>query len=138
MICVLGDAHLDVVVCPNGPIAGETDTPSRTWVGAGGQAANVAAWVCALGTADLSVGVAARALAEALARTQPRDEPAAGLVHGTLYARHILDGGRDARQAVPRLICVGLRAHAGKNHEHAAAWRGGKRNEADLDGVGHR
>ena len=51
------------------------------------------AWVCALGTADLSVGVAARALAEALARTQPRDDPAAGLVHGTLYARHILDVG---------------------------------------------
>ena len=49
MICVLGDAHLDVVVCPKGPIAEETDTPSRTWVGAGGQAANVAAWVCALG-----------------------------------------------------------------------------------------
>jgi sugar/nucleoside kinase (ribokinase family) len=49
VICVLGDAHLDVVVCPGGPIAEETDTPSRTWVGAGGQAANVAAWICALG-----------------------------------------------------------------------------------------
>jgi len=49
VICVLGDAHLDVVVCPEEPIAEETDTPSRTWVGAGGQAANVAAWICALG-----------------------------------------------------------------------------------------
>jgi sugar/nucleoside kinase (ribokinase family) len=49
VICVLGDAHLDVVVCPEVPIAAETDTPSRTWVGAGGQAANVAAWICALG-----------------------------------------------------------------------------------------
>ena len=49
MICVLGDAHLDVVVRPGGPIAPETDTPARTWVGAGGQAANVAAWICALG-----------------------------------------------------------------------------------------
>jgi len=49
VICVLGDAHLDVVVCPQGPIAEETDTPSSTWVGAGGQAANVAAWVRALG-----------------------------------------------------------------------------------------
>ena len=48
-ICVLGDAHLDVVVCPDGPVAEETDTPARTWVGAGGQAANVAAWISVLG-----------------------------------------------------------------------------------------
>ena len=49
MICVLGDAHVDVVVRLGGQIAPETDTPARTWVGAGGQAANVAAWICALG-----------------------------------------------------------------------------------------
>ena len=49
LFCVLGDAHLDVVVCPEGPVAEETDTPARTWVGAGGQAANVAAWIAALG-----------------------------------------------------------------------------------------
>ena len=49
MICVLGDAHLDVVVSARGPVAEETDTPARTAVGAGGQAANVAAWVTALG-----------------------------------------------------------------------------------------
>ena len=48
-ICVLGDAHLDVVVRPAGPVAAETDTPARTWVGVGGQAANVAAWISALG-----------------------------------------------------------------------------------------
>jgi ribokinase len=48
-ICVLGDAHLDVIVCPCGPLAEETDTPARTAAGAGGQAANVAAWVAALG-----------------------------------------------------------------------------------------
>src|SRR5256885_13569766 len=51
------------------------------------------AWIGTLGTADLSVGAAARALAEALARTEPRDDGAMGLVHGTLYARHILDVG---------------------------------------------
>src|SRR5205807_7357787 len=51
------------------------------------------AWIGTLGIADLSVGVAARGLAEALARTEPRDVGAAGLVHGTLYARHILDLG---------------------------------------------
>lgn len=49
MICVLGDAFLDVVVRPAGPIAAETDTPAVTSVGAGGQAANVAAWITALG-----------------------------------------------------------------------------------------
>ena len=49
LFCTLGDAHLDVVVCPDGPVAEETDTPARTWVGAGGQAANVAAWIAALG-----------------------------------------------------------------------------------------
>ncbi len=49
MICVLGDAHLDVIVSARGPVAEQTDTPARTSVGVGGQAANVAAWVVALG-----------------------------------------------------------------------------------------
>jgi sugar/nucleoside kinase (ribokinase family) len=49
VICVLGDANLDVIVRVSGPVAAETDTAARTWVGAGGQAANVAAWVTALG-----------------------------------------------------------------------------------------
>jgi sugar/nucleoside kinase (ribokinase family) len=49
VICVLGDAHLDVVVRRLGPVADDTDTPSQTVLGVGGQAANVAAWVVALG-----------------------------------------------------------------------------------------
>ena len=49
MICVLGDAHLDVIVSLAGPVARETDTPATISVGAGGQAANVAAWITALG-----------------------------------------------------------------------------------------
>jgi len=49
LICVLGDAHLDVVVTISGPIAPDTDTAARTMVTPGGQAANVAAWVAALG-----------------------------------------------------------------------------------------
>ncbi|HEX4256597.1 MAG TPA: PfkB family carbohydrate kinase [Streptosporangiaceae bacterium] len=48
-ICLLGDAHLDVVVQLSGPVAEETDTPARTVVGVGGQAANVAAWIAGLG-----------------------------------------------------------------------------------------
>jgi ribokinase len=49
VICVLGDAHIDVVVALSGPPAAETDTPASTVLAAGGQAANVAAWVMALG-----------------------------------------------------------------------------------------
>jgi ribokinase len=49
MICVLGDAHLDVIVSLAAPVAQEADTPATTSVGAGGQAANVAAWITALG-----------------------------------------------------------------------------------------
>lgn len=49
LICVLGDANLDVVVSLAGPVAEETDTPAVTFTGAGGQAANVAAWITALG-----------------------------------------------------------------------------------------
>jgi sugar/nucleoside kinase (ribokinase family) len=49
VICVLGDAHLDVVVRMSGPLTEETDTPATTCFGVGGQAANVAAWICALG-----------------------------------------------------------------------------------------
>ena len=49
MICTLGDLLLDVIVRLDGPIADDTDTYGRTRVGLGGQAANVAAWVVALG-----------------------------------------------------------------------------------------
>src|SRR6266700_1611406 len=49
VICVLGDLNLDVVARLSGPVAPETDTAATTSAGAGGQAANVAAWVTALG-----------------------------------------------------------------------------------------
>jgi ribokinase len=49
VICVLGDALLDVVVRMRGPLTEETDTPATTSFGVGGQAANVAAWITALG-----------------------------------------------------------------------------------------
>ena len=73
LICVLGDAHLDVVVCAGGPVAEETDTPARTSLGVGGQAANVAAWVVALGgrarlIAARGTDLASRLVAGELAR----------------------------------------------------------------------
>ncbi len=60
MICALGDLLLDVVVRLDGPIAEDTDTYGRTRVAPGGQAANVAAWVAALGGRTRFVGVRAR------------------------------------------------------------------------------
>jgi sugar/nucleoside kinase (ribokinase family) len=72
-ICVLGDAHLDVVVQLSGPVAQETDTPARTDVGVGGQAANVAAWIAGLGgrtrlIAAWGTDPAARLVADELTR----------------------------------------------------------------------
>jgi ribokinase len=76
MICVLGDSHLDVIVSLARPVAQETDTPATTSVGAGGQAANVAAWVTALGgQARL---IAARAA-----------DPAGRMVAGELASRGV-------------------------------------------------
>jgi ribokinase len=72
VICVLGDAHLDVVVAVSGPVAPDTDTPASIRLALGGQAANVAAWVVALGgqsrliaarASDLAAGLVAAELA---------------------------------------------------------------------------
>ncbi|MDA8319778.1 MAG: PfkB family carbohydrate kinase [Actinomycetota bacterium] len=76
LICVLGDAHLDVVVRIAGPIATDTDTTARTTLSVGGQAANVAAWVAAVG--GRSRLIAARGT-----------DLAAGLVHGDLAGRGV-------------------------------------------------
>jgi ribokinase len=76
VICALGDAHLDVIVAISGPVAPDTDTPAQTRVGVGGQAANVAAWVCELGGRSRLI----TALAE---------DPAAQLVASELAARGV-------------------------------------------------
>ncbi len=49
VICALGDLILDVIVLPHAPLAPDGDTPATIRLSAGGQAANVAAWVSALG-----------------------------------------------------------------------------------------
>jgi ribokinase len=78
VICVLGDAHLDVIVARSGPVAPDTDTPARTVLAVGGQAANVAAWVCALAGPGQSRLIAARAT-----------DLAASLVSAELAARGV-------------------------------------------------
>jgi sugar/nucleoside kinase (ribokinase family) len=60
VICTLGDLLLDVIVRLDEPIAPDTDAYGRTHVGAGGQAANVAAWAAALGGQARFVGKRAR------------------------------------------------------------------------------
>ncbi len=65
-----------MVVRLSGPVAEETDTPAITSLGVGGQAANVAAWVAALG--GRSRVIAARG-----------SDPAAGLVAAELARRGV-------------------------------------------------
>lgn len=49
LVCTLGDLVLDVIVRLEQPLAPGGDASSRITLGAGGQAANVAAWVRSLG-----------------------------------------------------------------------------------------
>jgi sugar/nucleoside kinase (ribokinase family) len=56
LIVCLGDLILDVVVSLDGPLVHGDDRTATTHVGAGGQAANVAAWAAALGARARYVG----------------------------------------------------------------------------------
>ncbi len=56
MVCTLGDLLLDVIVRAPQPLAAGADTPVETRVVSGGQAANVAAWIAALGGQARFVG----------------------------------------------------------------------------------
>ncbi len=63
---MLGDAHLDVVVSLAGQPARDTDTPAQTRLTLGGQAANVAAWVVALGGRSRLIAARANDVAASL------------------------------------------------------------------------
>lgn len=56
LVCVLGDLLFDVIVRPVRPLALGSDVRAATEAGAGGQAANVAAWAVALGGRGRYVG----------------------------------------------------------------------------------
>jgi ribokinase len=56
VVCTLGDLLLDIVVKLAKPLADGDDTRAETRVGAGGQAANVAAWAAALGAEGRFIG----------------------------------------------------------------------------------
>ena len=55
-ICALGDLLLDVIVRVSEPIVPGADSAATTRIGAGGQAANVAAWAVELGAEGRFVG----------------------------------------------------------------------------------
>ena len=55
-VTTLGDLLLDVIVRTEEPLVTGDDRPATTLVGSGGQAANVAAWVAALGGSARFVG----------------------------------------------------------------------------------
>src|SRR5262245_36572397 len=55
-LCALGDLLLDVVVRTSGPSGPDAEGSAETRVGAGGQAANVAAWAAKLGADVRFVG----------------------------------------------------------------------------------
>src|SRR5690348_16433866 len=76
LVCTFGDALLDVVVVLERDLVGGADVPARTTVGAGGQAANVAAWGVALGARARFVGVRA---ADEAGRLAARDLEARGV-----------------------------------------------------------
>jgi ribokinase len=56
VVCTLGDLLLDIVVKLARPFAEGDDTSAETRIGAGGQAANVAAWAAALGAEARFIG----------------------------------------------------------------------------------
>jgi ribokinase len=71
VLCTLGDLLLDVIVRLEEALEPGTDAAAQTRTGAGGQAANVAAWAAALGAEARFVG-------------KRGDDPAASLAAGEL------------------------------------------------------
>jgi sugar/nucleoside kinase (ribokinase family) len=75
-LCTLGDLLLDVIVRLEQPLEPGSDATARTRTGAGGQAANVAAWAAALGAEARFVG-------------KRGDDPAGALAAGELTRRGV-------------------------------------------------
>jgi ribokinase len=114
MICVLGDAHLDVVVRLAAPLAEETDTLATTSVGVGGQGANVAAWVTALGGRSRLISALGTDLAAELVRAEllARDVELAGpvLPGRTGVVVSLSDGGQRRSMLTDRGVGADLAA----------------------------
>ncbi len=120
MICLLGDAHLDVVVRMSGPLRLETDTPAATSFGLGGQAANVAAWAVELGgrtrlIAARGTDLGAEIVSAELARRGV--ELVGPIVQGnTGVVVSLSTGGRQRSMLTDRGVGAGLTAAAVRPH----------------------
>jgi sugar/nucleoside kinase (ribokinase family) len=86
---------LDVIVRLDEPIADDTDTYGRTRVGAGGQAANVAAWVAALGGRARFIGKRA-------------SDPVGRLVAEELTQRGVMVVGPEVARGTGTVVSVTL------------------------------
>ena len=93
LICAVGDLLLDVIVRLDGPIAADTDTYGQTSVGAGGQAANVAAWAAALGGRGRFLGKRAR-------------DAAGQIVAGELAARGVELAGPEVERGTGTVVSL--------------------------------
>jgi sugar/nucleoside kinase (ribokinase family) len=71
-ICTIGDLILDVIVLPNVALVPDADTPASIRLGAGGQAANVAAWASVLGATTRLICVRATDLSGELPAAELR------------------------------------------------------------------
>ena len=104
-VVTLGDLLLDVVVRLEAPPASDDDVPAAIALVPGGQAANVAAWVCWLGAEARLVArrtddAAGRLLAEELQRrgVELAGPVVSGERTGTVVALVAPDGDAHARQ----------------------------------------
>jgi len=93
LICAVGDLLLDVIVRLDEPIAADTDTYGRTSVGAGGQAANVAAWAAELGGRGRFIGKRAR-------------DPAGRILAAELAARGVELAGPEVESGTGTVVSI--------------------------------
>ena len=101
VVCVAGDVMLDIIVATDHPLREDDDTPARISLSAGGQAANVAAWVRHLGAearlfGPRTTGAVGTMLDEQLRRRgislhgRPRDADAGAVVSMTTQGHRTL------------------------------------------------
>ncbi len=114
LVCTLGDLTLDVIVRLEAPFTPGDDTPAAASVGAGGQAANVAAWAVACGVeAKLIAKRGSGAAAElAVSEVQRRGVELVGpaVDHPGAVVVSVSSGGAERSMLTDRGPGPGLRA----------------------------
>jgi sugar/nucleoside kinase (ribokinase family) len=114
LVCTLGDALLDVVVRPERALVEGDDVPAEIRAGAGGQAANVAAWAVELGAQARVVAKRAEDTSAALVEAELRSrgvDVKGPVVPGRsgIVVSQVGPGGERSMLS-DRGVCPGLRA----------------------------